>query len=59
MRYVFFTLLAMNVLTFAYYQFVHQPAQSKSLVEAQAQLVNPVTATNVSQELPPLIGTKK
>lgn len=59
MRYVFLALLALNVLTFGYYSFLHKPSDSDSVVAARAGLTNPVTATNVSSELPALIGTKK
>lgn len=57
MRYLFLGLLALNVLMFGYYSFMYQPAESQTVT--QASLTNPVTATNVSDELPPMIGTKK
>lgn len=59
MRYIFLALLALNILTFGYYSFLHKPTDTDSVVTAKASLNNPVTVTNVSSELPPLIGTKK
>ncbi len=59
MRYMFLVLLALNILTFGYYSFLHKPADSDSVIAARAGLINPVTVTNVSSELPALIGTKK
>ncbi|MFW2177775.1 MULTISPECIES: hypothetical protein [unclassified Moraxella] len=59
MRYIFLALLALNVLTFGYYSYVHKDKPSQSYVIAKAELTNPVNATNVSSELPPMIGTKK
>lgn len=59
MRYVFLALLALNILAFGYYSFLHKPSASDSVVTAQAGLTNPVAVTNVSSELPPMIGTKK
>ena len=59
MRYLFLALVVLNIVVFGYYSFLSQPAESKSVAQARTQLVNPVTATNVSNELPPMIGTKK
>lgn len=59
MRYVFLALLVLNIVAFGYYSFLHKPAESDSVVSAKASLNNPVAVTNVSSELPPLIGTKK
>jgi hypothetical protein len=59
MRALFFVLVAANVLAFSYYTFIREEKPSESVVKAKAELVNPVTVTNVSQELPPLIGKKK
>lgn len=39
---------------FGYYTFIREEKPSESVVKAKAELVNPVTVTNVSQELPPL-----
>lgn len=59
MRYLFLVLVALNIAVFSYYNFIHQPTESKSIVQARSQLINPVTATNVTSELPPMIGSKK
>ncbi|WP_394261938.1 hypothetical protein [Moraxella boevrei] len=59
MRYIFLALLLLNVVAFGYYSYLHKPSVSQSVVQTQATLTNPVTATNVSSELPPMIGTKK
>lgn len=59
MRYLFLALVVLNIVVFSYYSFLRQPAASQSVTQARAQLINPVTATNVSNELPPMIGTKK
>ena len=59
MRYLFLALAALNIVVFSYYSFIRQPAESSTVTQARAQLVNPVNATNVSNELPPMIGTKK
>lgn len=58
MRYVFLLLLVLNVITFGYYNFLHEPSPP-DLSAHQSELINPVTATDVSKELPPMIGTKK
>lgn len=58
MRYIFVLLLVLNLVTFGYYNFLHKPA-TQDISASQAELINPVTATNVSKELPPMIGTKK
>lgn len=58
MRYVFLLLLLLNIATFGYYSFLHKPAKA-DISASQNQLINPVNATNVSKELPPMIGTKK
>lgn len=58
MRYLFLLLLVLNVATFGYYSFLHKPA-TPDVSASQTGLTNPVTATNVSKELPPMIGTKK
>lgn len=58
MRYVFLLLLILNLATFGYYSFLHKPA-TPDLKASQGELIKPVTATNVSKELPPMIGTKK
>lgn len=59
MRFVFLALLALNGLAFGYYNFLHKPNDNQSFAQAKAGLTNPVSATNVSSELPPMIGTKK
>lgn len=59
MRYLFLALVVLNIIVFSYYSFLRQPAESQAIAQARAQLINPVTATNVSNELPPMIGTKK
>ena len=59
MRYLFLALVALNMAVFGYYSFFRKPTESQSLPEAAAALVHPVTANNVSNELPPRIGTKK
>lgn len=59
MRYVFLALLVLNIVAFGYYSFLYKPSDSESVRTAKAGLTNPVTATNVSSELPPMIGTKK
>ena len=59
MRYIFLTLLLLNAGVFGYYTFLHKATDNQSLAQAQASLTNPVTATNVTSELPPMIGTKK
>lgn len=58
MRYIFLLLLLLNLATFGYYSFLHKPT-TPDLSATQSQLINPVTATDVSKELPPMIGTKK
>lgn len=59
MRYLFLALVALNMAVFGYYSFLRKPTESESVSKARAALVHPVTATNVSSELPPMIGTKK
>ncbi|WP_040624807.1 hypothetical protein [Moraxella macacae] len=59
MRHVFLMLLLLNVAAFGYYSYLYKPSIAPSVAQTQATLTNPVTATNVSDELPPLIGTKK
>lgn len=59
MRYLFLALVALNIAVFGYYSFLRKPTESQSVSQARAALVHPVTATNVSSELPPMIGTKK
>lgn len=59
MRYLFLALVALNMAVFGYYSFLRKPTESQSVSQARAALVHPVTATNVSSELPPMIGTKK
>lgn len=59
MRYLFLALVILNIVTFSYYSFLRQPVESKSITQARAQLINPMSATNVSNELPPMIGIKK
>lgn len=55
MRYVFIGLLLANVAMFGYYSFLHQP-RMKTAVSPPTPLIHPVSATNASAELPPLIG---
>ena len=59
MRYLFLALVELNMAVFGYYSFLRKPTESQSVSQARAALVHPVTATNVSSELPPMIGTKK
>lgn len=60
LSYLFFALLAANVAMFGFYNFLKTTAStSDSVKTAQSQLKNPITFSNVSSELPPLIGTKK
>ncbi len=59
LRYVFLLLLLANVVAFGYYSYFYQPKPTESFIQAKTQIVNPVTFTNVSDELPPLIGVKK
>lgn len=57
MRYVFLALVLINALMFGYYSFLHQPTPSVAV--KNTDLTNPVTVTDVSSELPALIGSKK
>lgn len=59
MPYLFAGLLVANILMFGFYSFLYKPGVSDSVAQTQATLKNPVTFTNVSGELPPMIGTKK
>lgn len=59
MPYLFLGLLVANILMFGFYSFLYKPSPSDSVSQTQATLKNPVTFTNVSNELPPMIGTKK
>lgn len=59
MPYIFSGLLVANIVMFGFYTFLHKPSVSDSVIQTQATLKNPVTFTNVSSELPPMIGTKK
>ena len=53
MRYLFLALVVLNIAVFGYYSFLRKPTESESVSKARAALVHPVTATNVSSELPP------
>ena len=55
----FLALVVLNMAVFGYYSFLRKPTESQSVSQARAALVHPVTATDVSNELPPMIGTKK
>lgn len=59
MRYLFLALVALNMAVFGYHSFLRKPTESQSVSQARAALIHPVTATDVSSELPPMIGTKK
>lgn len=58
MPYLFAGLLVLNGLMFGYYNFLHKGGNSDSYQQAVAQVKNPVTFTNVSNEIPPMIGKK-
>ncbi|STY96098.1 hypothetical protein [Moraxella atlantae] len=57
MRYVFIALLLANIALFGYYSFLRKPNLNAAVTPPTA-LTNPVSVTNVSDELPPLIGKK-
>ena len=59
MRYLFLALVVLNIAVFGYYSFFFFFTERESVSKARAALVHPVTATNVSSELLPMIGTKK
>lgn len=59
MRYLFLALVALNIIVFGHYSYFYHPKESSSVAQARTSLINPVQATNVSHELPPMIGTKK
>lgn len=59
MKFLFLLLLVGNIGVFGYYSYLHKPKESESVAQMTATLKNPVTATNVSSELPPQIGSKK
>lgn len=57
MRYVFIALLLANIALFGYYSFLRKPNLNVAVTPPTA-LTNPVSVTNASDELPPLIGKK-
>lgn len=59
MPYVFAGLLVLNALMFGFYGFLHKDSHSETYNQAVAQIKTPVAFTNVSNEIPPMIGTKK
>lgn len=59
MAYLFSGLLVANMVMFGFYSFLYKPSASSSAVQAQSTLTKPVTFSNVSSELPPMIGSKK
>ena len=59
MKFLFLLLVVANVGAFGYYNYLHKPKPSESIQQMTSGLKNPVTATNVSNELPAQIGSKK
>lgn len=59
MPYIFSLLLLLNILMFGFYSYLHKPNESESVIQAKSQLINPVSFANVSNEIPPEIGSKK
>ncbi len=59
MPYVFGGLILINAAVLISYLFFQQPSTTDSLKQAQAELINPISFTNNSQYVPPLIGDKE
>ncbi len=61
MPYVFALLVLLNVVTFGYFVLLHDDNASveKSVAQAESQITQPVSFTNTSKNVPPLVGTKK
>lgn len=59
MPYIFSLLLLLNILMFGFYSYLYKPNESESVIQAKSQLINPVSFINVSNEIPPEIGSKK
>lgn len=59
MPYIFSLLLLLNILMFGFYSYLYKPNESESVIQAKSQLINPVSFANVSNEIPPEIGSKK
>lgn len=58
MPYLFAGLLVLNGLIFGYYNFLHKGSNSDTYNQAVSQVTTPVAFTNVSSEIPPMIGKK-
>ncbi len=58
MPYLFAGLLVLNALVFGFYGFIHKDATSNTYKQAVAQIKTPIAFTNVSNEIPPIIGEK-
>lgn len=57
MPYVFVGLLAINLVIFGYF-ITREDDSSASIEKARSELKTPLTVTNTSNEIPPLIGEK-
>lgn len=58
MPYLFTGLLVLNGLMFGYYNFLYKGSNSDTYNQAVSQIKTPVAFTNVSSEIPPMIGKK-
>ncbi len=59
MPYLFGGLVLLNAILLGYYLFVQQPVSTKSVQQAEAELIQPIAFTNSAKHIPPLIGTKE